>query len=108
MGESKKRIAASSCHGENNWLGSCEAHHVSGSPQKDCNVSKSTMGKAESSTEEGRLEGRNSEMEATTVPLKEIKTDSLAHELATSEGTKPYLDCLIKGTAITLWDSKRH
>jgi hypothetical protein len=75
MGESKKRIAASSCHGENNWLGSCEAHHVSGSPQKDCNVSKSTMGKAESSTEEGRLEGRNSEMEATKVPLKEIKTE---------------------------------
>ena len=35
-------------------------------------------------------------MEATKVPLKEIKIDPLAHELATSEGTKPYLDCLIK------------
>jgi hypothetical protein len=35
-------------------------------------------------------------MEATKVPLKEIKSDPLAHELATSEGTQPYLDCLIK------------
>jgi hypothetical protein len=34
-------------------------------------------------------------MEA-TVPLKEIKIDPLAHELATSEGMKPYLGCLIK------------
>jgi hypothetical protein len=30
------------------------------------------------------------------VPLREIKTDPLAHELAISEGMKPYLDCLIK------------
>ena len=35
-------------------------------------------------------------MEATKVPLKEIKVDPLAHELATSEGMQPYLDCLIK------------
>jgi hypothetical protein len=35
-------------------------------------------------------------MEATKVPLKEIKVDPLAHELATSEGMRPYLDCLIK------------
>ena len=35
-------------------------------------------------------------MEATKVQLKEIKVDPLAHELATSEGTRPYLDCLIK------------
>jgi hypothetical protein len=28
-------------------------------------------------------------MEATKVPLGEIKVDPLAHELATSEGTKP-------------------
>jgi hypothetical protein len=30
------------------------------------------------------------------VPLRGIKVDPLAHELATSEGTRPYLDCLIK------------
>ena len=35
-------------------------------------------------------------METHKVALKEIKIDPLAHELATSEGTKPYLDCLIK------------
>jgi hypothetical protein len=35
-------------------------------------------------------------MEMHNVPLRGIKVDALAHELATSEGTKPYLDCLIK------------
>jgi hypothetical protein len=35
-------------------------------------------------------------MEMDNVALKDIKTDPLAHELATSEGTRPYLDCLIK------------
>jgi len=30
------------------------------------------------------------------VSLKDIKTDPLAHELATSEATQPYLDCAIK------------
>jgi hypothetical protein len=35
-------------------------------------------------------------MKTRSVPLKEIKVDPLAHELATSEGTRPYLDCLIK------------
>jgi hypothetical protein len=35
-------------------------------------------------------------MEIHKVPLKDIKTDSLAHELATSEGTQPYLDYLVK------------
>jgi hypothetical protein len=35
-------------------------------------------------------------MEMHKVSLKDIRTDPLAHELATSEGTKPYLDCLIK------------
>jgi hypothetical protein len=95
MGESKKRIAAN-CDSENNRLGSCEAQHVSISPQEDRGGTAGKVGEVEGRTEEGRLEGRNSEMEATNVPLKEIKTDSLAHELATSEGTKPYLDCLIK------------
>jgi hypothetical protein len=35
-------------------------------------------------------------MEMRNVSLRGIKVDPLAHELATSEGTKPYLDCLIK------------
>jgi hypothetical protein len=30
------------------------------------------------------------------VPLKEIKVYPLAHELATSEQTRPYLNCLTK------------
>jgi hypothetical protein len=30
------------------------------------------------------------------VSLKDIKVDPLAHDLATSEGTRPYLDCVIK------------
>jgi len=35
-------------------------------------------------------------MEMQNVSLRGVKVDPLAHELATSEGTKPYLDCLIK------------
>jgi hypothetical protein len=35
-------------------------------------------------------------MEIHNVSLRGIKADPLAHELATSEGTRPYLDCLIK------------
>jgi hypothetical protein len=35
-------------------------------------------------------------MEMHKVPLRGIKVDPLAHELATSEGTRPYLDCVIK------------
>jgi hypothetical protein len=35
-------------------------------------------------------------MEVKNISLKEIKTDALAHELATSEGNRPYLDCAIK------------
>jgi len=35
-------------------------------------------------------------MEMRNVPLRGIKIDPLAHELATSEGTRPYLDCVIK------------
>jgi len=54
------------------------------------------VGKGEGPAKEGCLEERNNAMEATKVPLKEIKVDPLAHELATSEGTQPYLDCLIK------------
>ena len=35
-------------------------------------------------------------MEMHRVSLRGIKVDPLAHELAISEGTRPYLDCLIK------------
>ena len=35
-------------------------------------------------------------METHKVSLKDIKTDPLAHELATSEDMRPYLDCLMK------------
>ena len=35
-------------------------------------------------------------MEMHRVSLRGIKVDPLAHELASSEGTRPYLDCLIK------------
>ena len=35
-------------------------------------------------------------MEMHNVSLRGVKVDPLAHELATSEGTQPYLDCLIK------------
>jgi hypothetical protein len=35
-------------------------------------------------------------MEIHKVSVKDIKTAPLAHELASSEGMKPYLDCVIK------------
>ena len=35
-------------------------------------------------------------MKTHNVSVRGIKVDPLAHELATSEGTQPYLDCLIK------------
>jgi hypothetical protein len=35
-------------------------------------------------------------METHNVSLRGVKVDPLAHELVTSEGTRPYLDCLIK------------
>jgi hypothetical protein len=96
MAEGSDGITACRCDSETNGLGSCEAHHVSGSPQKDSSISTFKVGEDKGWAEEGCLEGRNSAMEATKVPLKEIKTDPLAHELATSEGMKPYLHCLIK------------
>jgi hypothetical protein len=40
--------------------------------------------------------GRQGAMEMHNVSLRGIKVDPLAHELATSEGTRPYLDCVIK------------
>ena len=35
-------------------------------------------------------------METHKVSLKDIRTDPLAHELATSAGMKSYLDCVIR------------
>jgi hypothetical protein len=35
-------------------------------------------------------------METQKVSLKDIRADPLAHELATSEGARPYLNCVIK------------
>jgi hypothetical protein len=35
-------------------------------------------------------------MEMHDVSLRGVKVDPLAHELATSEGNRRYLDCLIK------------
>jgi hypothetical protein len=35
-------------------------------------------------------------MEMHNVSLRGVKVDPLAHELATSEGMQPYLDCMIK------------
>jgi hypothetical protein len=35
-------------------------------------------------------------MEVKNISLKVIRVDPLAHELATSEDMRPYLDCLIK------------
>jgi hypothetical protein len=43
-----------------------------------------------------RIEGGQDAMETQKIPLNEIKTDPLAHELATSEETQPYLDCFKK------------
>ena len=35
-------------------------------------------------------------MKTHRISISGIKVDPLAHELATSEGTRPYLDCLIQ------------
>jgi hypothetical protein len=35
-------------------------------------------------------------METHRISIGDIKVDSLAHELATSEATQPYLDCAIE------------
>lgn len=60
MGEGKKRIAASR-DSENNRLGSCEAYHVSSSPQEDCSIPAGTMGEVEG-RKEGCIEGRAGQM----------------------------------------------
>ena len=56
MGEGSEGIAASG-DSENNGLGSCEAHHVSSSPQEDRGVSESAVGENKGAAEEGCLEG---------------------------------------------------
>jgi hypothetical protein len=54
MGKGSEWIAAGS-DSENNGIGSRKAHHVSGSSQEDCCVSKSEMGEVEGAAEEGRI-----------------------------------------------------
>jgi hypothetical protein len=56
MGEGEEGIAASSCDGKNNGLGSCKAHHVSSSPQEDRSVSTCAVGENKSSAEKGRID----------------------------------------------------
>jgi hypothetical protein len=45
VGEGSEWIAASS--GENNFFGSCEAHHVGICPQEDRRCAKGTVGEVE-------------------------------------------------------------
>jgi hypothetical protein len=59
MGESKKRIAASSCDSENNGLGTSKAHHVSSRPQKDRGVSAGKVGEIEGASEESGIDSGN-------------------------------------------------
>ncbi len=47
-------------------------------------------------------------MEMHELSLKDIKVDPLANELATSEETQPYLDCLKKTYSNNAGDSKLH
>jgi hypothetical protein len=47
MGEGSEWIAASSGGSENNWVGTCEAHHVGISPQEDRGGAKVTLGEVE-------------------------------------------------------------
>jgi hypothetical protein len=56
MGTGSEGIAASRCDGENDELGSREAHNVTSSPQEDCGVSESEMGEGEGATEKSRLD----------------------------------------------------
>ena len=57
MGEHSEGIAASSGGGENNGLGSCQAHHVGISTTEDRGGAAGAVGKVQSS-EEGCLEPR--------------------------------------------------
>jgi hypothetical protein len=45
-------------------------------------------------------------METHNVSLKDIKLDPRAHKLASSGGTRPYLDCFIKAYRDNAVDSK--
>jgi hypothetical protein len=54
MGEGWEGIAASS--GENNFVGSCETHHVSGRQEEDRGRHTPTLGEVQGGEEEGGLE----------------------------------------------------
>jgi hypothetical protein len=84
MGTRSEGIGASG-DSENSGSNSGEAHYVSVSPQEDRSVRARAVGKVEGAAKEGSLEGGAGPMHR--VSLKDIKTDPLAHELATSEGT---------------------
>jgi hypothetical protein len=51
MGTGSERIAASSCHSENDELGSCEAHDVGSSAAKDRGVPTRSVAEGESAEE---------------------------------------------------------
>jgi hypothetical protein len=53
MGKGSEWIAASGGGSENNWLGSCKAHHVRISPQEDRVGTAGEMGEGEGAAEEG-------------------------------------------------------
>jgi hypothetical protein len=52
MGEGSEWIEASKKRSEDNWLGSCKAHHVGISPQEDRSGTKGAVGEGEGSATE--------------------------------------------------------
>jgi hypothetical protein len=57
MGKGSEGIPASDGDSENNELGSCKAHHVSGSPQEDRSISAGKVGENKGAAKEGCLVG---------------------------------------------------
>jgi len=52
MGKGSEGTEASSGESENNWLGSCKAHHVGGSPQEDRGGTAGAVGEGTGGEEE--------------------------------------------------------
>jgi hypothetical protein len=75
--------------------GETKAYHVCRCSKEDRCCSTGEVGEVKRG-KESSVEGRTGPMETHNVPLREIKIDRLAHELAISEETQPYLDCLKK------------
>ena len=57
VGKGPNGVTAGSSDSQTSGLSSCEAHHVSGSPQEDCGVSTGTLGENKNSTKEGCIVG---------------------------------------------------